>query len=101
VASTMLSSGRENFTSSTLWNWCWRMSPRVSLPGGPGLRPEARGEGAVAQGFRASQHLARHVRDGSSVEIPKPLGELRRGRHPDLRGGRPASLFLSSARDTA
>ena len=27
-----MSSGRVIETSSTLWNWCWRISPRVSRP---------------------------------------------------------------------
>ena len=41
-------SGVANFTSSTLWNWCWRISPRVSLPAAPA---SARKQGEKAQYF--------------------------------------------------
>ena len=29
---TLNGSGVVSFTISTLWNWCWRMRPRTSLP---------------------------------------------------------------------
>lgn len=39
------SSGLVNFTISTLWNWCWRIKPRVSRPA---LPASARKQGVKA-----------------------------------------------------
>ena len=66
-----------NFTSSTLWNWCWRISPRTSLPYEPGLGAEARRErrvllrqGGRVEDLAAVQVRHRHLGGGDQVERP-------------------------------